>query len=105
MEQTGSRRRRVLSDSEKRAYVQRQARSGKTLAVFCRDEGIALSSFQSWKRKFADKSAFIEIAAPRRTHPVSVEVGLASGIKVVTTPDCDPSWLAKLVQALGEASC
>lgn len=93
MEQTGACGRRVLSDSEKRAYVLRQDESGKILASFCRDEGLALSSFQNWKRKFAVKSAFVEIAAPVRPRPVSVEVVFASGGNVVTTSDCDPSWL------------
>jgi hypothetical protein len=103
MEPAASRRRRVLSESEKCAYVLRQAQSGKTPAAFCRDEGVALSSFQNWKKKFADKPAFVEIAAT--VHFVPVEVVLASGVKVVASSDCDPSWLAKLVRALGAPPC
>jgi transposase-like protein len=105
MEQSESRRRRTLSDSEKRAYVLRQVESGKTLAAFCRDEDLVLSSFQNWKKKFAVKSAFVEIASPVRQRPVPVEVFLASGDKVVTTSDCDPSWLAKLVRSFGAPPC
>jgi transposase-like protein len=105
MEQTESRRRRTLSDSEKRAYVLRQAESGKTLASFCRDEGIVLSSFQKWKKKFAVQGGFIEIATTHPPRPVTVEVVLASGDKVVTTSDCDPSWQAKLVGSFGPPPC
>lgn len=100
-----SRIRRVLSDSEKQAYVRRYPGSGKTLASFCRDEGLALSSLQNWKKKFAVKSCFVEIAAPVQPHPVPVEVVFASGEKVVTTSDCNPSWLARLVRSLGAPSC
>lgn len=100
MDSSESRVRRVLGDSEKRAYVRHQAESGKTLAVFCRDEGIALSSFQSWKKKFSEKSRFIEIAAPAQTRPVPVEVVLASGARVATTSGCDLAWLAELIRML-----
>lgn len=103
MESAASRRRRVLSESEKRACVLRQAESGKTLAAFCRGEGVALSSFQNWRKKFADKPAFVEIAVP--VHTVPVEVTLASGERIATSSDCDPSWLAKLVCALGAPPC
>ena len=105
MEQSVTRRRRTLSDSEKCAYVLRQAESEKTLAAFCRDEDLALSSFQNWKKKFAVKSAFVEVTVPVQPRPVPVEVFLASGDKVVTTSDCDPDWLAKLVRSLGAPPC
>ena len=98
-------RRRLRGDSEKRELVLRQAESGKTLAAFCRDEGLALSSFQNWKKKFAVKSVFVEIAAPVEPRPVPVEVVLASGDRIATTSDCDPSWLAKLVCSLGTPQC
>lgn len=103
MGQSESRRRRVLSDLEKRAYIQRQAESGKSAAVFCGAEGIALSSFQSWKRKFAEKPAFVEVSPPAQS--IAVEVVLASGDRVVTSSDCDPSWLANLVRSLGAPTC
>jgi transposase-like protein len=103
MEHSESRRRRVLSDSEKRAYIQRHAESGKSTVVFCDDEGIAVSSFQSWKRKFAEKPAFVEVSAPARS--IAVEVVLASGDRIVTSSDCDPSWLAKFVRSLGAPPC
>ena len=99
MERTDSRRRRVLSDSEKRACIQRQAVSGKTVVAFCREEGIALSSFHGWKRKFADKPVFVEMPVP--LHSVAVEIIPASGDRIVTSSDCDPLWLAGLVRALG----
>jgi len=105
MEQSGPRRRRMLSDSEKEAYVRRQAESGQTLAAFCRDEGLVLSSFQNWKKKLGEKAGFIEIATPIPERSAAVEVVLASGARVVTTSDCDPDWLAKLVRSLGAPPC
>jgi transposase-like protein len=105
MKQTESRRRRVLSDSDKEAHVRRQIGSGKTIAAFCRDEGLAVPSFQNWKRKFGEKNGFIEIATSIPARPAAVEVVLASGDRIVATSDCDPFWLAKLVHSLGAPSC
>ena len=105
MEQATSRRRRVLSDSAKHADIQRQAESGKTLSVFCRDEGIALSRFQSWKKKFAPTGGVSEISAPAQTFPVPVAVVLASGTRVVTSSGCAPSWLAELVRSFATPPC
>lgn len=105
MKPTISRRRRLLGDFEKQAYVQRQAQSGKTLADFCNDEGLALSSFQGWKKKFAGKPGFVELAAQLPARHVQVEVVLASGNRIVTASNCDPSWLAKLVRSLDVPPC
>jgi hypothetical protein len=105
MEALRARRRRLLSESEKRAYVLRQEEGMKPVSAFCRDEGIALSSFQSWKRMFAEKPAFVEVVTPLEASPVPVEVVLASGSRVVTSSACDPSWLSKLVRSLGTPSC
>jgi hypothetical protein len=97
--------RRFRSDSEKRKLVLRQSASGKTLAGFCRAEGVALSSFQNWKKHFADMPAFVEVAPSVQTASASVEVVLAAGDRVVTSSDCDPAWLARLVHLLGRPQC
>ncbi len=96
-------RRRVTEESEKRALVARHAESGKSLVSFCRDEGITLSSFQNWRKKFAAKPLFVELSAPML--PAAVEVVLVSGDRIVTSSGCDPLWLAKLVRSLGAPSC
>lgn len=98
-------RRRVFGEVEKRAYVAGQAASGKTQSAFCRDEGISLASFQNWKRRFAGKSSFIEIATPVQTPVVPVEIVLASGVRIATSSTCDPTWLSNFVCLLGGASC
>lgn len=100
------RSRRVLPESEKRTLVSRQAESGQSAEDFCRAEGIAFSTFCGWKRRLAaaGKPAFVEVSAPARS-AAAVEIVLASGKRVVTSSDCDPVWLAKLVRALDAPSC
>ena len=106
MSQVEFRRRRVLGEAEKRAHVLRQSESGKTIAAFCRSQGIALSSFQNWKRKFTGNSSFVEVTVPSPVRSaVPVEVVLASGEKICTTSGCDPVWLAAIVRSLGTAPC
>ncbi len=96
-------RRRVTEESEKRALVARHAESGKSMASFCRDEGITVWTFRNWRKKFAAKPMFIEVSAPML--PAAVEVVLVSGDRIVTSSSCDPLWLAKLVRSLGTPSC
>ena len=36
-----------------RARIERQRRSGMTIAAFCAREGVSTNSFHQWKRKFA----------------------------------------------------
>ncbi len=96
-------RRRITEESEKRALVARHAESGKSIARFCRDEGIKVRSFGNWRKKFAAKPLFIEVSAPML--PAAVEVVLVSGDRIVTSSSCDPLWLAKLVRSLGTPSC
>ncbi len=97
------RRRRVTKEAEKRALIARHLESGKSMASFCRDEGITVRSFVNWRKKFAAKPLFVEVSAPKQ--PAAVEVVLVSGDRISTSSDCDPLWLAKLVRSLGAPSC
>ena len=97
------RRRRVTKEAEKCALVARHLESGKSMASFCRDEGITVRSFVNWRKKFAAKPAFVEVPVPMPS--VAVEVVLISGDRVSTSSDCDPLWLAKLIRSIGTPSC
>ena len=97
------RRRRIFKDSEKRALIACQASSGKSVARFCRDEGIVDSCFRKWCKKLSEKPAFVEVPVPMPS--VAVEVVLVSGDRIATSSGCDPLWLAKLVRSLGTPSC
>lgn len=87
-----------------REIVERQRASGSTVAAFCRDNGIATSSFFAWKRKLGDPpAAFVEAAvvdtppAPR----ASIEVLLRNGRRVrVGRRGFDRGLLAEVVAAL-----
>ncbi len=98
--------RRTFKALEKRALVSRQASSGKSVASFCRDEGLVESTFWRWRREFSEKPkkpAFVEVPVPMPS--VAVEVVLASGGRVSTSSDCDPLWLAKFIRSIGAPSC
>jgi transposase-like protein len=98
--QMGYRRRR--SRDEWRALLAEQQDSGLTQSAFCRQRGLAISTFQHWKRKlataeasdFAGSSAgsglapaFTEITLPPseradETAPAEVELELGPGVRV-----------------------
>ena len=60
--------RRRRSESEWRALVARQEKSGLSRAAFCRQEGISRQSFEQWRRRRESRSVsgqFVELAVPR----------------------------------------
>ena len=90
-----------------REIVERQRAGGSTVAAFCRDNGVAISSFFAWKRKLRGRdggppAAFVEAAvvgtppAPR----ASIEVRLRNGRRVRLGRGFDPGLLAEVVVAL-----
>ena len=99
---TGERRR---SREEWQALVSEQQASGLTQSAFCRQRGLALSTFHYWKRKLASaktgdgangsavlggQPAFTEIALPSSStdaggegQPSEVELELGAGVRVI----------------------
>lgn len=97
---TSDRRR---SRDEWQALVGEQQHSGLTQRAFCRQRGLALSTFRYWKRQLAsaeagdgarvsaasdEQPAFTEIALPDaeaggETRPSEVELELGPGVRVI----------------------
>jgi len=98
---SATRERRRRRD-EWQALVDEQQASGLTQSAFCRQRGLALSTFHYWKRKLATaeagdsarvsaassgQPAFTEIALPDadegETRPSEVELELGPGVRVI----------------------
>ncbi len=92
-----------------RDLIERQQASGFSVAAFCRDNGVAASSFFAWKRKLAaapaaSSPAFVE-ATVAGTPPVArsarrIEVCLRHGRRVRVGRGFDRGLLAEVVAAL-----
>ena len=95
-----------------REVIERQRASGLSVAAFCRDQGVAASSFFAWKRKLgatAAAAAFVEatvVAAGTLPPPAVtgsaglIEVRLRGGRRVRVGRGFDRDLLAEVVAAL-----
>lgn len=92
-----------------RDLIERQRASGLSVAVFCRRDGVAASSFFAWKRKLSlvpATPAFVEATVagtPPPPPPRSagrVEVRLRGGRRVRVGRGFDRDLLAQVVAAL-----
>src|SRR5689334_1088720 len=98
-----------------RDLIRRQRASGLPVAAFCRQNGVAGSSFFAWKRKIGRSpaaSAFIEATvAPRRGSPRSatppegrpagsLEIRLRGGRRVRVWRGFDRGLLAEVITVL-----
>ena len=62
-----------------RKHIRRQGESGTTITQFCARQGLSVSLFHAWKRRFrlidlADRSAIPVASAPRAFLPVTIRV-------------------------------
>ena len=83
-------------------------KTGQTIAAFCRARGIAQASFYAWRRQLTgrDRVAPAATFVPLTVVPDAfVEVVLPTGVIVRVPAAADAVAVAKLVAALGTASC
>jgi transposase-like protein len=79
MDSRGSKQRRVRwSGEEIRELIGRYENSGQTQIEFCREWGLALSSFQTYLRKHRKAGAAEKRAGVEPSHPRLVEVEIES---------------------------
>ena len=92
-----------------RDLIERQRTSGLSVAVFCRRDGVAASSFFAWKRKLGfvpATPAFVEATIagtpppPPRRSAGRIEVRLRGGRRVRVGRGFDRDLLAEVVAAL-----
>jgi transposase-like protein len=100
------------AEAKWRGLISEQEQSGKTVAEFCRERGIAASKLYSWKRRLEDKKAvcgFVRVrVAPAaesvRTACSGIEVRLAGGRSLVVEAGFDASHLRALLAVLENRS-
>jgi len=90
--------------------VSEQAGSGRGVAAFCRERGLAASQFFAWKKRLSQAAAnqFVEVqvvgtgtaAQPRVAHGRAIEVRLGGGRCVFVEPGFDAGHLRAVVAAL-----
>ena len=88
--------------------ISEQEQSGKTVAEFCRERGIAASKLYSWKQRcVGGASGFVrlKVAPAVETETVAtarsgIEVRLAGGRSFVVEPGFDVSHLRALLAVL-----
>lgn len=77
-----------------RALIQAQARSGLSIAAFCRAHGVCIGSMDNWRKRLRDEDSrpgavevsplgFVEIAQPMRTLDAGVKLRLELGGGIV----------------------
>jgi hypothetical protein len=100
------------SESRRRFWrdlIERQRKSGESIAAFCRDRGVSAASFYHWRAKLADECAlnesgsvsFVplplgEVMAGARAE---FSVRLPNGVEVAVPNAFDTEALARVLQA------
>jgi hypothetical protein len=83
-------------------------KSGQTIAAYCRARGLGQASFYARRRRLARQDRAVPAATfvPLAVVPDAVvEVVLPTGVVVRVPAAADAAAVAKLVAALGAASC
>lgn len=106
--------RRVMEErwTGRREYWQdlmnRHESSGKSIAAFCKDEGVHTTSFYSWRRKLSEPrkpdSDFIEVVLPdvgRKGSEIGIELG--NGVCLRVVPGFDRECLKGVISVVQEA--
>ena len=93
-----------------REAVAGHKKSGLSVRAFCVDRGLSEPSFYAWRRELAQRGRAAKSLAATFV-PVQVvadsmvEVVLPGGVVVRVPPATDATAVARLVAALGSASC
>jgi transposase-like protein len=108
----------------RRELIAEQARSGQSLALFCREHGIAVWQIHAWRKRLrvldtvtdgtskpvAGSNGFVEVQVMSTEPPLSeatsgkaIEIRLCRGRSVLVEPGFDVLHLQRLVAALETA--
>jgi transposase len=93
-----------------RGLIDRWKASGQSVASFCGAHRVSQATFYSWRKRLASQTRSTTLAvpafAPVRVVPdPTAEVVLPSGLIVRVPAATDPTMVARLVAALGGATC
>ena len=97
-----SKRRQTPSLSEKIKIVRDYEQSGLSATEYCRQNGIASSTFSKWTRQYAaggEKVSFVEVGQRPGTE---CEIKLLNGRQIVIRGEYSPKQVSALVRELEE---
>lgn len=90
--------------------IREQQASGLTIAAFCAERGVAVSSFYPWRRRLrgageAGTAVFVEARVggaddQREGGAGKIVIGLAHGRRIVVDPGLDRRLLLDVIEAL-----
>ena len=90
-----------------RKLISQQAKSGQSIAAFCRERRLCAPYFFQWKKRLSHAAGaeFVEVkvaarAVPSVARPATIEVRLRSGRSLLVEPGFDAPHLRALVAAL-----
>ena len=106
-----------------RSVLQRQARSGVSIAKFCRSEGVSEPSFYSWKRALGGGEAkakraarsgarrvaarsseaspsFVPVEITEEPRPATIQVVWPNGLSAQVPAECDPAEVQAVLQVV-----
>ena len=92
-----------------RGILDEHARSGVSIAQFCRERGVSQPSFYQWRRRLADSvngitptpdpTSFVRLRVAEGSPP-NGEVVIQLPAATVRVPSCSPEMLAAAITAL-----
>ena len=118
VQQAGNERNRFQAEQRWRTIFAEQARSGLTVTRFCREHGIAKSSFYAWRKVLANNNAksvvnFAEVEVTnvnlncelesKSAAPITIH--LANDDRLEVPPGFDPQTLREILNVLRGAAC
>src|SRR5579863_7461335 len=88
--------------------IARHKQSGKTVEVFCQENGVGGPSFYAWRKRLAENDgaigfALVETPALRQQPGEPVELILSSGDRLRIGPGADAATLRLVLSLLREA--
>lgn len=98
--------RRAAHAAEMKRLVENFASSGSTQIEFCRRHGLALSTFNYWRRRCqpTEVPPFVEVEVAPARPDSAVELVLPGGVLARVTEACSDDLLRRLVR-IARSSC
>jgi hypothetical protein len=93
-----------------RDLIDRWKASGQSVAAFCAAHRVSQATFYSWRKRLASRTRCTTPPAPafapvRLIPDPTAEVVLPNGLTIRVPAATDPVVVARLVAALGSATC
>jgi hypothetical protein len=89
-----------------RAIIEKQAASGKSAALFCRDHNIKIHQFHWWRGRFrkenteGKETGFLELVPCSRSQHSGIRICLSDGLLIEVEQGFDPTTLRGVIETI-----